>query len=366
VRASTQRTFGKFVDLAAVTELPINNIYRNGVPQALDQVSLSYGFSDLNAGAGLSLIHQLAHDGTETMLVGANVTKSFGDKLSVYGNAYIDLNNSADYGAFIGLSMPFGKDTNASAGGSYSKGSYAATAEVSKPLDTNFGSYGYRVSASDNQGDARLSAEGSYRSPFAIGTARLANTQGKISGSANVDGSIVATKGGLFLGNPINDSFAVVDAGFEGIDVSYENRFVGKTGKNGKLLISQLHSYQNSKITINPENLPLNSSVSDTEKHVATRAKSGVLIDFGVKKDGNGVIVILKDANDKFLSPGTSIKVEGKDEPFVMGYDGEVYLSDIGEHISLTAEGANTTCAVSFEFKADATTQTSIGPLQCL
>jgi outer membrane usher protein len=366
VRASTQRTFGKFVDLAAVTELPINGIYRNGVPQALDQVSISYGFSDLNVGTGLSLIHQVTNDGAETMLVGANVTKSFGDKLSVYANAYVDLNNSADYGAFIGLSMPFGKDTNASAGGSYVKGAYAATAEVSKPLDTNFGSYGYRVSASDNQGDARLSAEGSYRAPFAIGTARLANTQGKISGSANIEGSIVASKGGLFLGNPINDSFAIVDAGFEDIDVSYENRFVGKTGKNGKLLISQLHSYQNNKITINPENLPLNSSVTDTEKHVAPRAKSGVLIDFGVKKDGNGVIVILKDANDKFIAPGTAIKVEGKDEPFVMGYDGEVYLTDIGEHVSLMAEGANTSCSATFEFKADATTQTSIGPLQCL
>ena len=112
--------------------------------------------------------------------------------------------------------------------------------------------------------------------------------------------------------------------------------------------------------------MPLNSSVTDTEKHVAPRTRSGVYIDFGVKKDGNGVIVILKDANDKFIAPGTAIKVEGKDEPFVMGYDGEVYLTDIGEHVSLTAEGANTSCAASFDFKADAETQTSIGPLQCL
>ena len=76
--------------------------------------------------------------------------------------------------------------------------------------------------------------------------------------------------------------------------------------------------------------------------------------------------MILKDVNDKFIAPGTAIKVEGKDEPFVMGYDGEVYLTDIGEHVSLTAEGANTSCAAAFEFKADAETQTSIGPLQCL
>ena len=365
-RASTGRTFGNFVDLAAVTELPVDGIYKNGVSKALDQLTLSNGIPSLDIGTGLSLIHQVKQNDTESLFVGANITKSFRSDMSVYANAYIDLDNHADYGAFVGFSIPFGKNINTSGGGSIVKDSLAVTAEVSKPLDTSYGSTGWRVSATDLAGDKRLSAEGAYRDSHGLVSGRLANNGGKISGSASVDGSIVATKSGVFLGNPIADSFAIVDAGVEGIDVSYENRFVGKTGKNGKLLISQLHAYQNSKISIDPQNLPLNSSVSETEKHVASRAKSGVLVDFGVKKDGNGVIVILKDANDKFIAVGTAIKVEGKDEPFVMGYDGEVYLTDIPEHVKLTAEGANTACATAFDFKPEATTQTSIGPLQCL
>ena len=383
-RASTARTFGNFVDLAAVTELPVNGIYKNGVSKALDQLTISYGIPAFDVGTGLSLIHQVRQDDTESLIIGANITKSFRTDMSVYANAYIDLDNHTDYGAFIGFSIPFGKNDNipsgsennntsnlgkninASGGASIVKNALAVSAEVSKPLDTSFGSAGWRVSATELDGDKRLSAEGAYRDSRALVSGRLANSGGKIGASASIDGSIVATKSGLFLGNPIADSFAIVDAGVEGIDVSYENRFAGKTGKNGKLLISQLHAYQNNKISINPENLPLNSSVSETEKHVAPRSKSGVLVDFGVKKDGNGVIVILKDANDKFVAPGTSIKVQGKDEPFVMGYDGEVYLTDIPEHVSLTAEGANSTCATSFEFKAEALTQTSIGPLQCL
>ena len=365
-RASTARTFGNFVDLAAVTELPINGLYKNGVSKALDQLTLSYGIPSLDIGTGLSLIHQVKQDDTESLIVGANITKSFRSDLSVYANAYIDLDNHADYGAFIGISIPFGKNINASAGASIVKNSLAVTAEVSKPLDTSYGSTGWRVSAADLGGDKRLFAEGAYRDSHVLVSGRLANNDNKISGNASIDGSIVATKSGVFLGNTIADSFAIVDAGVEGIDVSYENRFVGKTGKNGKLLITQLHAYQNSKISIDPQNLPLNSSVSETEKHVASRAKSGVHVDFGVKKDGNGVIVILKDANDKFIAVGTAIKVEGKDEPYVMGYDGEVYLTDIPEHVKLTAEGANITCAVDFDFKPEVTTQTSIGPLQCL
>ncbi len=366
VRASTARTFGNFVDLAAITEIPNSGIYNSGVPKALDQLSLSYGFPDMNMGTGLSLIHQIAHDGTESLLVGTNITKSFKNDLSIYANAYVDLENKADYGAFVGFSIPFGKNINTSSGGSFVKNSWTATTEASKPLDTNFGSYGWRVSATDQQGNGKLSAEGAYRSAHALVSGRVASNDGRVSGNGSVDGSIVATKSGVFLGNPISDSFAVVDAGVEGIDVSYENRFVGKTGKNGKLLISQLHAYQPNKISIDPENLPLNTSVSETEKHVAPRSKSGVLVDFGVKKDGNGLIAILQDSKGVFLAPGTKINVSGKDEPFVMGYDGEVFLTDIGEHVTLTAEGVNSTCAVSFDFKADKETQASIGPLKCL
>jgi outer membrane usher protein len=366
VRASTARTLGRFVDLASVTEVPLNGIVKNGVPKALDQLSVSYGFQGFDAGAGLSVIHQVTSDDKESLLLAATASKSFGSDISVYANAYFDVVNQSDYGAFIGFSMPFGKTISASAGASLVKGSPAASVEVARPLDTSYGSYGWRVTDNNYAGDNHIAAEGTYRDSHAVVSGRITNNGTDIYGNATVEGSVVATKSGVFLGNPIADSFAVVDAGVEGIDVSYENRFIGKTGKNGKLLISQLHAYQKNKISIDPQNLPINASISETDKYVAPRNKSGVLVDFGVKKDGNGVIVILQDQNGKFVSPGTAIKVDGKDEPFVMGYDGEVFLTDIPEHVSLTAEGANATCAASFDFKADEQTQTSIGPLKCL
>ena len=366
VRASAARTFGNFVDLAAVTEIPIKGMLHNGVPQALDQISVSYGFPDWNLGTGLSLIHINTHDGVDSLIVGANVTKSFKGDISAYANAYIDLDNGTDYGAFVGLTVPFGKNINSSSGASIVKNNWEATTEVAKPLDTNYGSYGWRVSGSAQDGYKRLAAEGSYRSDKAILSGRVAGENERASASATIEGSLVATKSGLFLGNPIADSFAIVDAGVEGIDVSYENRFVGKTRKDGKLLISELRAYQRNKISIDPEKLPLNASVSETDKFIAPRTKSGVLVDFGVKKDGNGLIVVLTDAKGAFIPPGTKITVAGKSEPFLMGYDGEVYLTDIEAHVSLTAEGANTTCAANFDFQAEKETQTSIGPLQCL
>ena len=366
VRASAARTFGNFVDLAAVTEIPIKGILHNGVPQALDQLTISYGFPDWNLGTGLNLIHINTHEGIDSLIVGANVTKSFRGDISAYANAYVDLDNGTDYGAFVGVTIPFGKNINSSSGASIVKNNWEATTEIAKPLDTNYGSYGWRVSASAQDTFKRLAAEGSYRSDKAILSGRVAGENDKASASATIEGSLVATKSGLFMGNPIADSFAIVDAGVEGIDVSYENRFVGKTRKDGKLLISELRAYQRNKISIDPENLPLNASVSETDKYIAPRTKSGVLVDFGVKKDGNGLIVVLTDAKGAFIPPGTKITVAGKNEPFVMGYDGEVYLTDIDAHVSLTAEGATSSCSANFDFQAEKETQTSIGPLQCL
>ena len=366
VRASAARTFGNFVDLAAVTEIPIKGILHNGVPQALDQLTVSYGFPDWNLGTGLSLIHINTHEGVDSMIVGANVTKSFRGDISAYANAYIDLDNGTDYGAFVGLTVPFGKNISSSSGASIVKNNWEATTEVAKPLDTSYGSYGWRVSASAQDTYKRLAAEGSYRSDKAILSGRVSGENDRASASATIEGSLVATKSGLFMGNPIADSLAIVDAGVEGIDVSYENRFVGKTRKDGKLLISELRSYQRNKISIDPEKLPLNASVSETDKYIAPRTKSGVLVDFGVKKDGNGLIVVLTDAKGAFIPPGTTISVAGKSEPFLMGYDGEVYLTDIDTHVSLTAESANISCSANFDFQAEKETQTSIGPLQCL
>ena len=363
--ASTARTFGNFVDLAAVTEIPDPlGVRKNGVPIAQDQFTIAYGIPHFDAGAGISLVHVLPKTGDETLLLGLNLTKSFKDKLSVYANAYVDLDKSGDYGAFIGFSIPLGVDMNSSAGGGVSKAGWAAAAEVSKPMDTSYGSYGWRVSDQE-QINRITTAEASYRAAQGVASGRLVSANGKISGNAALDGSLVATKSGLFMGNPIVDSFAIVDAGVEGVDVNYENRFVGKTNSSGKLLVTQMRAYQPNKISINAEDLPLNSNVTETEKRVAPREKSGVLVDFGVKKDATSVIVILKNAKGDFIQPGTEVYLGDNKEPFLMGYDGQVYLTDIAASNKINVEVGGAPCTVAFDFKADKATQTVIGPLQC-
>jgi outer membrane usher protein len=131
------------------------------------------------------------------------------------------------------------------------------------------------------------------------------------------------------------------------------------------LLLTELQSYRPSKISIDPNTLPLNSNVTDTEKRVAARTMSGVVVDFGVKKDTGSALVIIKDKTGAFVKPGTLVTMEDQKDPFSMGYDGQVYLTGLKTKNAIVADMEGTPCKVSFDYKESETKQVIIGPLTC-
>ena len=367
--ASSSRSFQDFTDLAAATAmLNTSSVSGSGVPHAIDQILVSYSFPYIQTNVGVSLSHVELSNGTQTAPVGLNVTKSIGRNISVYAGAYYDVANVNNYGASIGFSMAIGrgkdKDINIASDASYDAAGYSAQASAFKNMDSSYGSYGWRI-ADREQGDRAVAASASYRAPQAVVTGTVESFAGKLEGKANVEGSLVATKAGVFMGNPIYDSFAVVNVGVPDMPVSYENRYVGKTGKAGKLLLTQVRSYRPTRVSIDATNLPLNSSVTETDKRIAPREMSGVVVDFGVQKDQTAAIVVLKDPSGAFLAPGSEIAVTGHKEPFIMGYDGQVFITDLAAHNAVSADVKGKTCQAAFDYKSEANAQTVIGPLTC-
>ena len=367
VHASSARIFGSFTDLAAATALTDSTgLSTSAVSKAVDQITLSYGIPNFDADIGLNLSHVKAANGSETTPLGLNFTKSFAHDISAYVSAYVDLTNRGDYGATIGFSMPFGKnhDMNVAADTTYDNTGTSAEASAFKQMDNSYGSYGWRVAARENQTHDLLAA-GSYRARQVVVAGSLQSQNDRVTGKAIVEGSVVATKSGVFLGNPVADSFAVVDAGVKDIPVNYENRYVGKTGSSGKMLLTQVRSYRPTRVSIDATTLPLNSDVTETEKTIAPREMGGVTVSFGVKAQSSAAIVIIKDKGGQFLEAGTEIRMAGQKEPFIMGYDGQVYVTDITAANTLSAAAKSGDCTVSFDYKIDAKAQTVIGPLTC-
>lgn len=372
IHASTARTFGNFNDLAAATAqqnaVPGSGIISAAVPKAIDQITASYGISDLQLTAGGGIVHYQTAAGAESLLINANVTKSFRSHITVFATAYIDSLDTNNFGAGIGISMPFGgvdKTITASSSANYDhKNGNTIQAQVSKPLDSSYGSHGWRVNSIYGN-EVSVAASGAYRAEQAIFSADVIGNTKLLSGDVRMEGSLIGTKAGIMAGNPVMDSFAVVDAGVPNVKVEYENRYAGTTGKNGKLLLTQLQSYRPSKISVDPLSLPINANVTETEKRVAARTMSGVVVDFGVKKDTGSALVILKDKTGAFVAAGTLVSLEGQKEPFPMGYDGQVYFTGLSPQNSVVTEVKGQPCKVSFAYKEDENKQVIIGPLTC-
>ena len=365
VNVTSSRTIGKYFDLAAATALPADGVSQGGVPKALDQISLTYAFRQLKSGVGLSFINQLASDNKRSLIVSGSYSQSFGNSLTAFVTGFADFGDTRGLGAFVGFSMPFGEDISTSAGMSVSNSGWTADAEASRTSDGTPGSYGWRVS--HGEGDqSYTTASGTYHSSKGTVQGHLTQQDQSFSGNAAFDGSAVLAGGGLFLGNQIYDSFAVVDAGAPNVSVEYENRFAGKTDSGGRLLLPDLRSFQNNKISIDVTDLPLTAVIPESETIVVPRDMSGGVVDFGVKAEAPAALVILTDAKGNYLPESSEVTLEGLADPFLMGYDGQVYITGLAAENKVTVKLRGNQCQASFSYKPDNQNQTTIGPLQCL
>ncbi|MGH6820455.1 MAG: fimbria/pilus outer membrane usher protein, partial [Methylocella sp.] len=271
VSASTRRTFGDYDDLASVTVEGDGSDFESTLnPRAVDQVSFSYGFPAWRASVGMGLVHVEEEGGDHTLIASGSIAKSFENNLSLYASGFMEAGGEANYGLFAGLSYTFGNSLSASSSASLSGERATAVASLAKSRDGSPGGYGWRV-AKGVGGTAFASADADYQSAVGLLQGRAFQQGDGTSVSASIDGSVVAAGGGLFLGNRIDEAFAIVDVGSPDVPVRFENRPVGSTRSDGRLLVTGLKAYQNNKISIDIANLPVTADIPRTETLVVPR-----------------------------------------------------------------------------------------------
>lgn len=381
--ASTQRIFGQYSDLAAVTatqpQFSIGGVATTipfGIaavasgwdprpPQVLDQISLGVPLSFVKTSLTASFIHLVDASGTSSQIVSASLTRQLPWSASLYTTVFVDLAQHREAGIFAGFSIPLGADISASVGASSGVGTGSTIAtDAQKALQNTDGSYGWRIHDGEGTTPYRA-AEASYRSSYGTVDVGAQQQNGGFGGTAQIDGSVALMGGGIFLGNRIHDSFAVVDTGVSDITVLENNRPIGATNPWGKLLVPDLRSYQANNISIDPTGLPSSAEAKTTQKTIVPANQSGVYVNFGVEKDVHAVIVILVGANGKNLPPGSKGQLEGSDETFVVGYDGQAYVKHLASLNTVIAENGETECRASFSYVPARGKRATIGPVTC-
>ncbi|MGG6895519.1 fimbria/pilus outer membrane usher protein [Rhizobium sp. BR 315] len=368
--ARVQRAFDDYDDIASVSAKPTASsageftIFSTGVPRAIDQITVSaptpLDLSSLN----LSYTRLENADGTKSNIASLSYSQTF-KHATLYATAFTDLDERSNFGVFAGLSIPFGSNITANTGVQSGPDGLALVADVSKSMQQENGSFGWRLRTSEGQ-DRNREAAVSYRAPFGQVEAGVQQQDRDARATVRMDGAIAAAGGGVFTTNRIDDAFAVVDVGAPDVEVQQQNRPVGKTNQNGRILVPNLNSYEPNTVSIDPKNLPVDADVPATKEVVVPADRSGVVVKFGVAEAPQAALVTIGDKNGAPLPAGLSGKLQGSDEEFVIGYDGQAYIRGLHERNSIEVSLEDgSMCHAQFTYEAKRGEQVAIDNVRC-
>ncbi|MCU6670010.1 fimbria/pilus outer membrane usher protein [Enterobacteriaceae bacterium H4N4] len=339
---------------------PIASLSRN-----TDQYSLTFNMGEYG-NIGAAWIGVQSFDNQKTELLNLSWSRNLWGSSSIYLAASRD-QQQGDWTVAMSLQIPLGERDSAAltventpTSGSTQRLNY----NHSMPSDGGF---------SWNMALARQSRSSNYQQ----GSLGWRNSNIELQGGGYGErdmmtwwgealGSLVLMDGELFAANKINDAFVVVSTdGQPEVPVSYENQPVGKTNRNGYLLISGVSAYYPASYSINTLNLPADTRLKETERRVALRRNSGYLVDFPMEQE-RVASVILHDGKGLDIPLGSQVSRPGR-TPAVVGYDGIAWLEDLTDVNALTVrtpDGKRCQVTLTLDANPGHKLQT-YGPLTC-
>jgi outer membrane usher protein len=316
---------------------------------------------DVVSGAGPESFFQPSQ---HAHIVSASYSVTFHD-VSLSVNGFRDFASGGSTGVSLGLTIPFGRRSSASA--SVGAGSGGRTAQVQvEQSATSIGELGYQAYVAGGP-VTHAFAELQYMSPWALLSVGADRTGGQTTLRAEGRGAVSFMDGGLFASNTVNDSFAVVDtSGAAGIRVLYENRLVGRTDAAGRLLLPDLRAFDLNHISIDPTDVAVDATLPTASKEVRPQDRSGVLVHFPVKIS-HAALVSLADETGHPLPVGSVATLAATSVAAPVGYDGEAYVEGLSPRNNRLAvqRPSGERCQVVFDYQAAAGEIPRIGPLTC-
>ncbi|MDO9360651.1 MAG: fimbria/pilus outer membrane usher protein [Polaromonas sp.] len=340
--------------------------------------SAYFGVSGGWGQVGLSFVRQQQF-GTATSRY-ANLSWSRqmpGSNASLSVNLNRNLDNPAESVLYVAWSMPLERKLTV-AGSLRSMGSSKSLVfdAARSPEGGDAGGIGWRVQAGagdSTSAQGQLTHLGRYGQLMA-GVSQAGGLDGmpssrSIYGSAS--GGVVVAEGRAFASRRVDDAFALVSAGMEGIPVHLENRVVGETDARGMLFVTQLNSHQNNRLNIDTLRLPADIRIERSSLTVVPSSRSGVVARFPMRRV-LAVELSLRDAKGAWLPAGSNVWLEvpgqtpAKPEPLtVMGYDGLVYLEDPPAGASLIVELEDGACRAALPASPEPSGLINLGVLTC-
>ncbi|QXH37694.1 fimbria/pilus outer membrane usher protein [Pseudomonas muyukensis] len=350
---------GDYADLSLVDN-PFTRLSRRS-----EQATLSLNL-DRYGSLGAGYFDVRAGDGTRTRLLNLSWSKPLWGSSSLYLSANREVGDS-QWAVQAQLVIPFDL-----------RGTLAFSAERSKDGQdlqrVNYsqavpvgGGVGYNLgyATGGNTQDYRQ-ADLTWRLQSVQLQAGLYGSSGEMTRWADASGSLVLMDAGLFAANRIDDAFVVVSTnGYADVPVRYENQQIGRTDRNGHLLVPYSSGYYRGKYEIDPMELPADILAPQVEQRVAVRRGSGYLLEFPLRRVLAASLVLV-DGQQQELKLGSRVLHQESGGEAVVGWDGLVYLENLAAHNRLQVDKADGGhCQVAFDLPEGQGPIPLIGPLVC-
>lgn len=333
--------------------------------RSVDQYSLSVGMGDFGS-LGAAWIGVRSNDNKRTELLNLSWSHNLWGGSSLYLSGSND-KQSGDWTVAMAVQIPFSDLDNVGITVDHTPDrghSERITYNHSRPTDGGF---------SWNMAFARQERAKSYQQATLGWRNSAIELQGGGYGESDnmvwwgdAAGSVVLMDGHLFAANRINDAFAVISThGFPDVPVSYENQLVGKTDKEGYLMVSAVSAYYPASYSIDTLALPADMQLKETQRRVALRRNSGYLIEFPMQQQ-RVASVVLQDEKGGVIPVGSQVWL-ADGAPAPVGYDGLAFLENLADVNALrvtTPEGNRCYATLTLTPNPERKLQT-YGPLIC-
>ena len=221
---------------------------------------------------------------------------------------------------------------------------------------------GYRLQTGINAAN-QVSVEG--RSDKGILRLEAAELNGQSSARLGISGSVVKFNDHYFISQRVNDSYGVVDTnGIKNVRVYVDNQSYTKTNELGIAFIPRLRSFSKNYVSIEQSDLPLDVEIESLVMQPVPAWRSGIFINFPIKKI-KPITFQLKKENSEFIPVGSSIKLNGIDVDSLVGYDGQVYLTNLQQTNQLEVNFHSGQCRAEIQLEKYDEKMPDLGEIIC-
>ncbi|MEA3139237.1 MAG: outer rane usher protein [Gammaproteobacteria bacterium] len=220
---------------------------------------------------------------------------------------------------------------------------------------------GYRLSAS-----TAGNYDADWRQQFHSADLELevARNRGIEGRSAYLSGAMTFLDGQLNTTRSVNGSFAMVDvAGLSDVPVYVENQLTTHTDAGGRALLYNLRPYEANRISITPEDLPLDTTIGASSTIMAPPFRSGVIARFPVERVRSGTFRLVLDSG-KPVPVGAVVTLRGAQFPVVL--NGTVYVTGYDHGMSAEASWSGGHCSFRLEPPPPDDPLPDMGTVTCL